>query len=188
MLGGRRIQTMIWDFEDIVFVAVISSCLLLFLWMILRRASLKWGNSKVGAFSLSVYCFAFFLIFLFWNATSLVPRAEIQGKVSQVNLRYPFPLERHRQFEVTSPNGLRVEVVSEHHVAELLKIGDAVYVRYDPLTSEPERVERLDAPNRQLLFDSQNYPIFRILSLIDYAILLATAMGGIYGVRKFRRT
>jgi hypothetical protein len=178
---------MIWDFEDIFFAAVISCYLVLVLGLILRRSSLRWGNRKVAAFYLSVHCFAFFLIFLFWSATSLLPCAEIQGQVSQVNLRYPFPLERHRQFQVTSPNGLRVKVVSEHHLAELLRIGEIVYVRYDPVTSEPESVARLDGPNRQLLFDSQNYPIFRILRLSDYPVLLAIAIAGIYGVRKFQR-
>jgi hypothetical protein len=177
----------IWDFEDIFFVAVFSCDLALVLWLNLRRSSLRWGNSKVAAFYLSVHCFALFLIFLSWSATSLLPRAEIQGQVSQVNLHYPFPLEHHHQFEVISPNGLRVKIVSEHHVAELLSIGEPIYVRYDPMTSEPESVERLDGSNHQLLFDSQNLPIFHTLRLINYAFLLATAIVGIYGIRKFQR-
>jgi hypothetical protein len=179
---------MIWDFEDIFFVTVFSCYLMVVLWMIVRRSRLRWSNSKVAAFYLSLHCFAFFLIFLFWSATSALPRAEIQGQVSQVNLHYPFPLERHRQFEVISPNGLRVRIVSEHHVAELLRIDENVYVRYDPVTSEPERVEHLDGSNRQVVFDSQNYPIFGDLRLINLALLVATAIGGIYGVRKFRRS
>jgi hypothetical protein len=178
---------MIWDFEDIFFVTVFSCYVVLMLWLMFRSSTLKWSNSKVGAFYLSLHCFALFLICLFWSATSLLPRAEIQGQVSQVNLRYPFPLERHRQFEVTSADGLRVAIVSEHRVADLLKVGDPVYVRYDPVTSEPESVERLDGPNRQLLFGSQNYPIFRILRLINFGMILATSIGGIYGTYRFLR-
>ncbi len=65
---------MIWDFEDIFFAAVVSSYLALLLWVIFRRSSLRWDNSKVGAVYLSVRGFAFFLIFLFGSATSLLPR------------------------------------------------------------------------------------------------------------------
>jgi hypothetical protein len=178
---------MIWDFEDIFFVTIFSCYLALILWMIVRRSSLEWTNSKVAAFCLSLHCFAFFLIFLFWSATSFLPRAEIQGQVSQVNLHYPFPLERHRQFEVASPSGLQVKIVSDHHIAELLRIGETVHVRYDPVTSEPESVERLDRSNHQIVFDSQNYSIFRTLRLINFALLIASALCGMYFVRTFLR-
>jgi hypothetical protein len=179
---------MIWDLEDIVFTAVISTGVLLFLWMIVRRSRLKWSRGKVEGFCLAVYCFGVALIVLFELMTTVAGRpAEIQGQVSQVNLRYPPGRNGdHSQFEVTSPNGLTVKLLSERHIAERLKIGDVLYVRYDPLTSEPEKVERLDGATRQVLFDYRDVPIFRIFTPINCALLVAAAMGGIYGVRKFR--
>jgi hypothetical protein len=187
-LCGKLTTGMIWDFEDIFFVTVFSCYLVLILWMIFRGSSLRWSNSKVAAFYLSLHCFAFFLIFLFWSATSFLPRAEIRGQVSQVNLHYPFPLERHRQFEVTSLKGLRVTIVSERHIAEALRIGEPIYVRYDPVTSEPESVERFDGASRQTVFDSQNFPILRSFRVANYGFLAATAIGFLYGIRKFLRS
>jgi hypothetical protein len=187
--SAKLIQTMTWDFEDIFFVAVISSCFLLVLWLISCRSRLRWSNSRVGAFYLSVYCFGAILLLLFEIAMSFVGPAEIQGQVSQLNLRFPMGRNGdHSRFEVTSPNGLRLKLASENHIAEHLRIGETVYVRYNPLASEPEKVERLDGPNPRVLFDSRNKAIFRFFPLINFAMLLVMATGAIYGIRKFRLT
>lgn len=177
---------MIWDFEDLFFLAVIGSASLLVLWLILRRAALGWGRSKVAGFYLAMYCFGAFLLILFEVVASTLGPAEIQGLVSQVDLRFPAGRKGdHSHFEVTSSSGVRVKLASEHHVAEHLSFGEGIYVRYNPLTSEPDKIERLDGSNRQVLFDSRDYPIFRAFLRIDYGMLLVTAVGVIYGIRKF---
>lgn len=103
----------------------------------------------------------------------LAAPAEIEGRVSQVNLHFPTGRRGdHSQFEVVSPSGLRVTLDSGQHLAENLQIGEMVYIRYDPLTLNPYRVERADASQRQLLLEN-HLPHWMMIA--DWAMLLFLA-------------
>jgi hypothetical protein len=178
---------MIWDFEDIFFATVISCFVLLLVWLLWSRSRLGWSNSRTAGFYISAYCLGAFVLVLFEFSMSFVGAAEIQGQVSHIDLRYP-PGRKgdHSRFEVTSPKGLSIKLASENRVAEHVRIGETVYVRYNPLNSEPVKVERFDGANRQVLYDARNFPIFRIFPVVNGLMLLLMALGAIFGFRKFR--
>lgn len=155
---------------------------LLWLWM---RYRCGYSRGRANALYVLVLCSGYFLLLLFFvTEPSLAPPAEIDGRVSQVDLRYPIGRTGdHSRFDVTSPNGLRVELDSEHHVAEILKTGDSVYVRYDPLTLDPLKVERLDGSTRLLLLD---YHPPRWMTISNWAMLPLFAIGIYFGARGLR--
>jgi hypothetical protein len=170
------------DSPLIVLFVILGLSTLLSLWLRHRRG---YSNAKASALFLVVFCSGYFLLFVFFVIEpSLAPSAEIQGQVSQINLRYPIGRKGdHSQFQVTSPSGLRVTLDSEHHLAEGLEPGEAVYVRYDPLTLDPYRVERLDGSKRQLLLENR---LPRWMTLANWAMLVLLAALVIYHARKFR--
>jgi hypothetical protein len=165
-----------------VLLAILGFSALLQIWVRYRRG---YSDRKAAALFLVVLCSAYFLLFLFIAIEpSLAAPAEIEGRVSRVDLRYPIGRTGdHSQFEVTSQNGLRVELDSEHHLAEGFRPGEALYVRYDPLTLDPYTVERVDGSNRQLLFE--NHPP-RWMMPADLAMLALLAVVAIYHARKLR--
>jgi hypothetical protein len=170
---------MIWN---IFFVATMSFTWLLCFWALFRRSSLGWSKSKTGAFNLSVLCFGFLLLFLFdITSCSLLP-AEVQGRVSQLDV---LNLSRTRcEVEVISPQGFRVKLHSV--VAQAPKVGDTVRVTYNPWRSEAYTIERLGDSNPQVLFDYRSQSRFyRIRSLVDCIVVLFMAIGCIFCVRKF---
>jgi hypothetical protein len=168
------------DSPFIFLMIMLALSLLLSICMRHRRGD---SSRKASALFLMVFCSGYFLMFLFVAMEpSLAAPAEIEGRVSQVDLR--FPLGRrgdHSQFEVTSPSGLRVKLDSEHHLAESLQSGETVYVRYDPLTFVPYRVERLDGSEHQLLFEN-HFP--RWMTVTDWAMLALLALVAIYQARQ----
>jgi hypothetical protein len=170
------------DSPLIVLFVILGLSTLLSLWLRHRRG---YSNAKASALFLVVFCSGYFLLFVFFVIEpSLAPSAEIQGQVSQINLRYPIGRKGdHSQFEVTSPSGLRVKLDSEHHLAEALEPGETLCVRYDPWTLDPYRVERVDGSNRQLLFE--NRPP-RWMTPTNWAMLLFLGVVGIYKARELR--
>jgi hypothetical protein len=170
---------MIWN---IFFVVVMSFTWLLCFWALFRRSSLGWSKTKTGAFNLSILCFGFLLLFLFdITSCSLLP-TEVQGRVSQLDI-----LNRpgtRCEFEVTSPQGFRVKLHSV--VTHPFKIGDTVRVTYNPWRSEAYTVERLGDSNPQVLLGYRSQSVFyRTRPLVDGVIVLFTAIGCIFCVRKF---
>jgi hypothetical protein len=176
---------MIRDFLDSplsVIWVILGFSALLWLWVRYRRG---YSSGRANALYVLVLCSGYFLLLLFFAIEpSLAPPAEIDGRVSQVYLRYPIGRTGdHSQFDVTSPNGLRVKLDSERHVAETLRTGDTVYVRYDPLTLDPLRVERLDGSTRLLLVD---YHPPRWMTISNWAMLPMFAIGIYSGARGLR--
>lgn len=155
---------------------------LLCCWTLLRRSSLGWSGTKTGSFNLAVICFGFLLLFLFDITSCSILPGEVQGQVSQVGL-----LNRSGtrcEFQITSSNGFRVKLHSI--VTDPLKNGDTVRVTYNPWRSEAYTVERLGDSNPQVLFDYRSQSRFyTIRPLVDAMVVLLTAMGCIFGVRKF---
>ena len=170
------------DSPFIFLIAVLTLSTLLSAWGRYRRG---YSSTQASALFFVVFCSAYFLLFLFFvMEPSLAAPAEIEGRVSQVNLRFLFGMTGdHGQFEVTSANGLRIKLDSENHIADGLQTGETLYVRYDPLTFDPYTIERLDGSNRQLLFE--NYPL-RWMVAANYVMLFLLATVGIYHVRKLR--
>lgn len=170
---------MIWN---IFFWVVMFFTWLVFGWALLRRSSLGWSKAKTGAFNLSVLCFGFFLLFLFDITSCALLPVEVQGRLSQLDV---LNLRGTRcEFEVTSSEGFRVKLHSV--VTQPFKIGDILRVTYNPWRSEAYRVERLDASNPQVLFDYRTQSWFyRARSAVDSIIVLFTAIGCIFCVRKF---
>jgi hypothetical protein len=155
---------------------------LLSFWAVLRRSNLGWSKSKTGAYILSVLCFAFLLLFLFDLTSCAVLPAEAQSRVSQLGL-LNLPGTRCK-FEVTSPDGSRVKLHSI--VTEPFKVGDTVRVTYNPWRSEAYTVERLGVSNPQVLLDYRSQSgFYRIRPLVDAIVVLFTAIGCIFCVRKF---
>lgn len=91
----------------IVLFVILGFSTLLSLWV---RYCRRYSGRKTNALFLLVLSSGYFLaLFLFAIEPRLAPAAEIEGRVSQVNLRHPIGRSGdHSQFEVTSPNGLRV--------------------------------------------------------------------------------
>jgi hypothetical protein len=173
------LSAMIWN---ICFWVVMLSMWLVVFWALLRRSSLGWNKAKTGAFNLSVFCFGFFLLFLFdITSCSLVP-AEVQGRVTQLDV---LNLRGTRcEFEVSSPDGFRVKLHSI--VTQPFQIGDTLHVTYNPWRSEAYKVERLDGSDGQVLFDYRSQSgFYRARSLVDSIIVLLTVIGCIFCVRRF---
>jgi hypothetical protein len=170
---------MIWN---IFFWTITLLAWLVCFWALFRRSSLGWSKAKTGAFNLSVLCFGFLLLFLFdITSCSLLP-AEVQGRVSQVDV---LNLSGTRcEFEVTSPQGFSVKLHSV--VVQPPKIGDTVRVTYNPWRSEAYTIERIGDLKPQILFDYRTQSgFFRVRSLADCIIVLLMAIGCIFCVRKF---
>lgn len=170
---------MIWN----AFFWLTMLCMwLLCCWTLLRRSSLGWSGTKTGSFNLAVICLGFLLLFLFDITSCSILPAEVQGQVSQFDL-----LNRSGtrcEFQVTSPEGFHVKLHSI--VTEPFKIGDTVRVTYNPWRSEAYTVERLGDSNPQVLFDYRSQSgFYTIRPLVDAIVVLLTALGCIFCVRKF---
>lgn len=170
------------DSPLIFLMVMLALSILISIWIRNRRG---YHSRKVSALFLVIFCSGYFLLFLFMvMEPHLTAPAEIEGRVSQVNLHFPMGRRGdHSQFEVVSPNGLRVTLDSEHHLAENLQTGEIVYVRYDPLTLDPYRVERLDGSKRQLLLENH---LPRWMMIADWVMLLFLAVVAILQARALR--
>jgi hypothetical protein len=168
------------DSPLIFLIVILALSALLSIWMRHRRG---YSSRKVSVLFLVVFCSGYFLLFLFFAIEpSLAAPAEIEGRVSQVFLRFPIGRRGdHSQFEVTSPSGMRIKLDSERHLAEDFQIGETLYIRYDPLTLDPYRVERIDGSNRELLFE--NHPP-RWIMPANFAMLVLLALVITYHARK----